>query len=184
MKPRKYEPLRRHLEGMFQHGEVRLSFAEIERILGFPLPRSAYDAQPWWSNTRAGHSQAAAWLDAGWKTAELDLAERRVSFVKAGDDVSGVAEESASFLRDDPAVVAFPLDSLGERAVRMLDEHVKTHGGDRAGACVALLDQLANDRLAAMVDWFQKRSPPLPDDVDIVALIQEGRDERDERYER
>ena len=178
MKPTKYEPLKRHLEGMFRHGEVRLSFAEIERILGFSLPPSAYEAQPWWSNTRAGHSQAAAWLDAGWKTAALDRVGRQVSFVKADDLPDGVAEESATFLRDDPAVVAFPLDILGERAVRMIDEHVKTHGGDRAGACVALLDQLANDRLVAMVEWFQKASPPLPADVDVVDLIREGRDER------
>lgn len=180
MKPTKYEPLKRHLEGMFQHGEVRLSFAEIERILGFSLPPSAYAAQPWWSNARAGHSQAAAWLDAGWKTTALDLGGRQVSFVK--DDLpDGVAEENAPFLRDHPAVVTFPLDALGERAVRMIDEHVKTHGGDRAGACVALLDQLANDRLVALVEWFQKASPPLPADVDVVDLIREGRDERHER---
>ncbi|KQY93358.1 hypothetical protein ASD21_11385 [Caulobacter sp. Root1455] len=182
MKPTKYEPLKRHLEGMFQHGEVRLSFAEIERILGFSLPPSAYDAQPWWSNTRAGHSQAAAWLDAGWKTATLDLAARQVSFVKAA--ALGVAEDGASFQHQDTEAIVLPIAALHTRALRMIDEHVKEHGGDRSGACVALLDQLANDRLAAMVDWFQKRSPPLTDDVDIVALIQEGRDERDERYER
>ncbi len=176
MKSAKYEPLKRHLEGMFQHGEVRLSFAEIERILGFALPPSAYDAQPWWSNARAGHSQAAAWLDAGWKTAVLDLPGRQVSFVKAGDVSDGVAEERTPFLQDDPAVVTFPLDALGERAVRMLDEHRKTHGGDRTSACIALLDQLANDRLVAMVEWFQKASPPST--VDAVDLIREDRDAR------
>jgi hypothetical protein len=178
MKPTKYEPLKRHLEGMFEHGQVRLSFAEIERILGFSLPPSAYEAQPWWSNTRAGHSQAAAWLDAGWKTAALDLGGRQVAFVKTDSLPDGVAEESAPFLRDDPAVVAFPLDALGERAVRMLDEHVKTHGGDRTSACIALLDQLANDQLVAMVEWFQKASPPST--FDAVDLIREDRDS-DER---
>ena len=174
----KYEPLKRHLEGMFQHGEVRMDFAEIERILGFPLPRSAYSHQAWWSNTRAGHSHAAAWLNAGWKTAALDVGGRRVSFVKTDDLPGGVAEENAPFLRDEPAVVAFPVDALGERAVRMLDGHVETHGGDRTSACIALLDQLANDRLVAMVEWFQKASPPLPADVDVVDLVREGRDER------
>jgi len=176
MKPTKYEPLKRHLEGMFQHDEVRLSFAEIERILGFSLPPSAHDAQPWWSNTRAGHSQAAAWLDAGWKTAGLDLAARQVSFVKA--DASGVAEEGAAFRHQDTEAIVLPLAALHTRALRMIDEHVAEHGGDRASACVALLDQLANDRLAAMVDWFQKASPPLT--VDVVDLIREDRDS-DER---
>jgi hypothetical protein len=163
---------------MFQHDAVRLSFAEIERILGFSLPPSAYEAQPWWSNTRAGHSQAVAWLDAGWKTAALDLAARQVSFVKEDRAPGGVAEERAPFLRDDAAVVTFPLDALGERAVRMLDDHVKARGGDRTSACITLLDQLANDRLVAMVEWFQKASPRLPDDVDVVDLIREDRDAR------
>jgi hypothetical protein len=172
----KYELLKRHLEGLFQQGEVRLDFAEIERILGFALPRSANEHPAWWSNTRAGHSHAAAWLDAGWKTVGLDRAGRQVGFVKADDADSGLAEERAPFLRDDPAVLAFPLDLLGERAVRMLDEHVQIHGGSRVDACVALLDQLANDRLAAMVDWFQKASPQLT--VDVVDLIREDRDAR------
>lgn len=174
----KYEPLKRHLESLFSRGEVRLGFAEIEHILHFSLPRSAYTHQAWWSNTRLGHSHAAAWLDAGWKTAALDLAARQVSFVKAHDAPAGVAEERAPFLLDDPAVVAFPLDALGERAVRMLDEHVKTHGGSRASACVALLDQLANDRLVAMVEWFQKASKPSM--ISSAELIREDRDS-DER---
>ncbi len=174
----KYEPLKRHLEGLFQHSEVRLSFAELERILGFALPRSAQDHQAWWSNTRAGHSHAVAWLDAGWKTAALDLAARQVSFVKADDAPGGVAEERAPFLRDAPAIVTFPLDALGERAVRMLDGHVKDHGGNRTSACIALLDQLANDRLVAMVEWFQKASKPST--TSGADLIREDRDS-DER---
>lgn len=176
MKPTKYEPLKRHLEGMFQHGEVRLSFAEIEKILGFSLPPSAYEAQPWWSNTRAGHSQAVAWLDAGWKTTALDLAGRQVSFVR-DEGVAGPAEERTPFVRND-AVVTFPLDALGERAVRMLDRHVKDHGGDSTSACIALLDQLANDRLVAMVEWFQKASKPSA--ISGADLIREDRDS-DER---
>jgi hypothetical protein len=172
----KYEPLKRYLDGMFQHGEVRLGFAEIERILGFDLPRSAYDHPAWWSNTRAGHSHAAAWLDAGWKTVALDREAREVGFIKADGPARGVAEERKPFLRDEPSVVAFPLDALGERTVRMLDGHVKAHGGDRTSACIALLDQLANDRLAAMVEWFQKASPPST--VDAVDLIREDRDAR------
>jgi hypothetical protein len=176
----KYEPLKRHLEGVFQHGEVRLGFVEIERILGFGLPRSAHDHQAWWSNTRAGHSHAAAWLGAGWKTAALDLAARQVSFVRADEGLArtGLAEESAPFRHQAAETIALSLDALGSRALRMIDRHVEAHGGDRASACAALLDQLANDRLAAMVDWFQKASPRLT--VSSADLIREDRDS-DER---
>jgi len=173
----KYDPLRRYLEGRADATLIQLTFAEIDAILGFPLPRSARDHQAWWSNTRIGHSHAAAWLDPGWKTAGLDLAARQVSFLRASGPATGVAEERAPFARDG-AAISFPVEALGERAVRMLDDHVKTHGGDRRDACLALLDQLANDRLAAMVEWFQNASPPLPAGVDVVDLIREDRDAR------
>jgi hypothetical protein len=60
----------------------------------------------------------------------------------------------------------------------MIDYHVETHGGDRVSACAALLDQLAEDRLAAMFDWFQKASKPST--VSSAELIREDRDS-DER---
>jgi hypothetical protein len=174
----KYEPLKRHLEGSFQHGEIRLGFAEIERILGFALPPSAYEHPAWWSNTRAGHSHAAAWLDAGWKTAALDRSARKVSFVKADDVPAGVAEESAPFQHLDSGSIVLSPSALSPRALRMIDYHVETNGGDRVSACAALLDQLAEDRLAAMFDWFQKASKPST--IPSAELIREDRDS-DER---
>lgn len=179
----KYEPLKRYLEGMFQHGEVRLSFAEIEKILDFSLPRSASNHQAWWSNTRVGHSHAAAWLDAGWRTARLDLAGRGVSFVKAADEpfLAGVAEDGAVFRHRAAETITLSTDALSPRALSMIDHHVRQHGGDRTSACLAILDQLAKDRLTAMFEWFQKASKPLT--VDVVDLIREGREERDARYD-
>ena len=174
----KYEPLKRYLESLFQSGETRLSFAEIERILGFPLPRSACDHQAWWSNTRAGHSHAAAWLDAGWKTGGLDIAARRVSFIKVDNPLGGVAEEHAPFRHLDTRTIVLSPDVLSPRALRMIDDHVETHGGDRVKACATLLDQLAADRLAAMFDWFQKASRPAT--ISSAELIREDRDS-DER---
>lgn len=41
-----------------------LSFEEIEDVLGFSLPASASKHSAWWAN--GGHTQASAWLDAGW----------------------------------------------------------------------------------------------------------------------
>ena len=36
--------------------EVKLSFSEIEKILGFKLPPSAHNYPAWWANN--GHAQA------------------------------------------------------------------------------------------------------------------------------
>lgn len=48
--------------------QIKLSFDDIERILGFRLPKSATQhAESWWSNN-IDHSQAISWLDAGYET--------------------------------------------------------------------------------------------------------------------
>lgn len=61
--------------------EIRLSFSEIERIVGFSLPRSAYTYPMWWAN--GGHTQAYAWLNAGYIVKDFDLAKRVVLFCRS-----------------------------------------------------------------------------------------------------
>ena len=51
------------------------------------LPRSGFSYPAWWSNqTGAGHSQNVAWRSIGWRTANLNLAEQRVTFVRDGNE--------------------------------------------------------------------------------------------------
>ncbi len=80
----KYDPLRRHLESL-ESSEWRVRFSDVEKVLGFPLPRSAYVYQAWWANeTRTATSQQRAWLDAGWETSNLNLMGKTVEFVRTG----------------------------------------------------------------------------------------------------
>jgi hypothetical protein len=58
----------------------RMSFSEIEDVLGFKLPKSAYKHEAWWSNNDTGHSHARAWLKFGWRTETVDLTKRKVTF--------------------------------------------------------------------------------------------------------
>ena len=60
---------------------IRLTFAEIEKIIDRDLPSSARAHRAYWANDPK-HSQAKAWLDAGWCSKELDLVEQKVTFVK------------------------------------------------------------------------------------------------------
>jgi hypothetical protein len=50
---------------------VTLSTTQIEKIIGEKLPHSAYVHRPWWANDRT-HSQAIAWLNAGWEVDRVD----------------------------------------------------------------------------------------------------------------
>jgi hypothetical protein len=83
----KYEPLPQFLASVGGR-EHRMSFSEIERILGFKLPKSAYQHEAWWSNNATGHSHAQAWLKFGWRTGTVDLKGRKVTFELARPDAA------------------------------------------------------------------------------------------------
>lgn len=54
---------------------VAVAFAEIERVLGGALPRSAREHRGWWANAvgrNNGHVWAASWLQAGWRVAHVE----------------------------------------------------------------------------------------------------------------
>lgn len=79
----KYAPLRDHLLQL-RTDRWHASFSEIEDILGFTLPNSAYKHQAWWANERhpKTHVQKKQWLQAGFGTDNLNLAKREVVFVR------------------------------------------------------------------------------------------------------
>lgn len=58
---------------------IVLEFDEIEQILSRSLPASAYRHRAWWANTES-HSQAAEWLQRGWRASDLDLERQQVTF--------------------------------------------------------------------------------------------------------
>jgi DNA-binding transcriptional regulator YiaG len=76
----KYWPLFEALSRSGQE-EVTLTLETIEARLGQPLPPSARAGRSWWSN-RKGAPQAAAWMEAGYHTARVDLEGGAVKFVK------------------------------------------------------------------------------------------------------
>src|SRR5690625_3548800 len=68
----RYAPLHKHLAGLGkEHKEYEMSFEEISTVMGAELPKSARDHRAWWANTES-HSQALAWISAGWKVDGVD----------------------------------------------------------------------------------------------------------------
>jgi hypothetical protein len=79
----KYEPLTEFLRR--QSGEVvRMSFAQIERIIGGKLPASAKQYRGWWSNNPNNSVMTKAWLDAGFQSEQVDMSEGNLTFRKIG----------------------------------------------------------------------------------------------------
>lgn len=134
----KYDPLTHYLEN--QPEEIwDARFSDVERVLGFPLPRSAHEYPAWWANQVPGHSQTRGWRDAGWETSQIDLAAKKVRFKRRGRR-SGHAENT-------PRTVA-PNADLWEKARRI--SGIKDRDALIAAALTALIRREAARQLAAM----------------------------------
>lgn len=77
----KYYPLYEFLRQSGQD-EVLLSFAQVEDLLGRPLPATARTQRGWWSNRSTAMAQSMAWMDAGYHVAQVDLGAEQVIFRK------------------------------------------------------------------------------------------------------
>jgi hypothetical protein len=74
----KYTPLGEFLRAQRGH-EVPMTFDDIERLTGTKLPASArYRA--WWSNNSSNSVLTKVWLDAGFESAQVDMAARKLVF--------------------------------------------------------------------------------------------------------
>lgn len=91
----KFEPLRQFLDAL-PKGERRMSFVEIENILGFKLPPSARRHRPWWSNNPSNSAMTKAWLAAGCRTEQVDMAGEKLVFKKADGPISASGEQGQS----------------------------------------------------------------------------------------
>ncbi len=61
--PTKFQPLADYLAA-HEEDRVTLTFAELEAILGGPLPMNAYITSAWWHGSR--FAQVRGWETAGW----------------------------------------------------------------------------------------------------------------------
>jgi hypothetical protein len=91
----KYDPLLHHLSG--SRGPVELTFDDVEEVLGCVLPASARRYPAWWSNSGGTHVQAQAWMAAGYRTEDVDVAAGKVRFVPEVDAAGFGETKQAKF---------------------------------------------------------------------------------------
>ncbi len=89
----KYDRLGDYLRGWGKE-QLPLSFAEIERIVGHKLPKSQ-NHPAWWSNSISNNVMTQVWLDAGYRTEQVDVAGRKVVFRRVA--ATGMQEETRMF---------------------------------------------------------------------------------------
>jgi DNA-binding XRE family transcriptional regulator len=77
--PGKYQPLFEYLRQQPNTNLLELGFAEVEEMLGRPLPPSAQTTRAWWANnTRT--AQGRAWDEANWLVDTVDFDAKTVVF--------------------------------------------------------------------------------------------------------
>ncbi|MGA0605052.1 DUF7662 domain-containing protein [Phenylobacterium sp. VNQ135] len=81
----KYKPLSDRLSG-HDAPEWRASFAELEEVLGFPLPKAARSGGTWWGDDKR------TWRDHGWRADDIDHTGGYVTFKRDGHITAAVAE--------------------------------------------------------------------------------------------
>jgi len=101
----KYNPLSARLAG-HAGPEWRASFAELEEVLGFPLPKGARAGKAWWKNDPAA-PHARAWTEGGWEAGDVDQAAGVVTFRKVGGAApTGVGEfQPPAAAGDEPPIL-------------------------------------------------------------------------------
>lgn len=78
----RYAPLTAHLLKIGQ-SRIPMTFAEIETLVGYPLPASAHKHRAWWSNNPSNSVITWAWLAAGYRSEQVDMEGRRLVFRRA-----------------------------------------------------------------------------------------------------
>lgn len=97
----KYQALTYYLQSI-QHDYVLLTLSEIEKILGFSLPRSARQYNAWWANDRRNqsHSWSYQWIQSGWESFDIKLGEETVSFRRFEEYAFGTPKAIEGYEKD------------------------------------------------------------------------------------
>jgi len=98
----KYDPLENYLK-QTDDEDVPMGFSEIEHVLGFELPPSSRRQRAWWSNNTSNNVMTRAWIDAGFETAEVDMAAEKLTFKRVKKEQAVQSTQGVKTPRRHPA---------------------------------------------------------------------------------
>ena len=173
----KYDPLANHLRA--HSGDVcRLYFADIERIIGAALPRSAREHRAWWGNDLA-HVQARAWMHTGFRAEPAPVRMEPVVFRRRAELLDRAAHGEARPVSAQPGPTQVIVRNIEPDVVAALKLRAVRNGRSLEKELRILLTREARPSrrdLIAEADRIRAMTPePLPDSTD---LLREDRDRR------
>jgi CBS domain-containing protein len=109
----RYAPLAIWLQSRpLDRDRVRITFREVEEIIGGLLPASARKHRAWWANDPGGHVQSQQWLDAGWRVAQVNITEERVVFARIKEREKAYIRFFSALQTDVRKKTDFPLKNI------------------------------------------------------------------------
>jgi hypothetical protein len=101
----KYQPLGNYLRQ--QNKElVPMRFEEIEHVIGAQLPETSQRYPAWWSNNPSNNVMTKVWLDAGYRSEQVDIPGRRLVFRRVGGPKASERALPAASTEPSPAAPA------------------------------------------------------------------------------
>lgn len=109
----RYAPLAIWLQSRPSNADrVQLAFVEVEEIIGGLLPASAHTHRAWWANDSVGHVQSQQWLDVGWRVAQINMTEEKVTFARIREREAAYIGFFSALQTDVRETTGFPLKEL------------------------------------------------------------------------
>jgi len=109
----RYAPLAIWLQSQpANQDRIPLGFQQIEEIIGGDLPPSARTHRSWWANDSVGHVQSQQWLDSGWRVAQINMTQEKVTFARIKERESDYIRFFSAVLNDVRETTDFPLREL------------------------------------------------------------------------
>src|SRR5579864_848678 len=78
--------------------QIPMTFDRIEKVVGVKLPASATRYRAWWSNNPRNSVMTKVWLEAGFKSEQVDIEGRRLVFsrIASAEGTSRPSEEQSA----------------------------------------------------------------------------------------
>jgi len=109
----RYAPLAIWLQSQSANQDrVQHRFQDIEEIIGGELPASARTHRSWWANDSVGHVQSQQWLEVGWRVAQINMTEEKVTFARIKERERDYIRFFSALLTDVRERTGFPLKEL------------------------------------------------------------------------
>lgn len=170
----KYAPLTRHLRDI-NISTCPMTFTEIEEIIGAPLPHSARRHRAWWSNNPGNSVMTTAWLDAGWRSSDVDMDGEKLVFRRKEEKRQRFAENAPeTFTSTAPQFSFSGLPDHVMDILRIKAQLRKMPVEQYAASILTSEAQLTVPERLQLADAIRAQGPRLVG-VDVPAMIREDR---------